>query len=60
MVSGTEDAYLQAKVIALVYLDNKKTVQQTKEVYKLSWIRLLDSIIDCKNRYYSATDKGEI
>lgn len=37
-----EDAYLRAKVIASVYLDNKKTVQQTKEVCKLFWIRLLD------------------
>ena len=55
-----EDAYLRAKVIASVCLDDKKTVQQIKEACELFRIRLLDSIIVGKNRYYSAADEGEI
>jgi len=55
-----EDAYLRAKVIASIYLDDKKTVQQTKEACEPFRIRLFDSIIGGKNRYYSAADKGKI
>ena len=55
-----KDAYWRAKVIASVYLDDKKTVQQIKEACELFRIRLLDSIIVGKNRYYCAADKREI
>lgn len=41
-------------------LVDKKTVQQIKEVCELFRIKLLDSIIIGKNKYYSAADKGEI
>ncbi len=39
---------------------DKKIVQQTKEACKLFRIKLLDSIIIGKNRYYSAADEEEI
>jgi len=54
-----EDAYLRAKVIASVYLDNKKAVQQTKEAREPFRIKLLNSIIIGKNKYYSAVEKKE-
>ena len=55
-----DDAYLRTKVIASVYLDDKKTIYQIKEAYELLRMKPLDSIIVGKNRYYSAADKGEI